>query len=313
MSAVAALGALELGLVFGLVAVAVYLSFRVLDFPDLTVDGSFATGAAVAAALIARGGDPWSATLAAVAVGAGCGLVTALLNRRFGMLHLLAGILTTIGLFSVDLRIMGRPNVPLLGEPTILTPFEALGLGEAGTRIAVAAALAAAAVVGTALFLGSEYGLGLRAAGANPRMARANGVGVDAGVYVGLALSNGLVGLAGALFAQSSGFADVGVGGGVVLYGLAAVILGEALLPTRRIAVALAACVLGSVLYRLAVGLALNAQFLGLRSSDLRLVTAVLVAVAFVLSSRRGAWRPSDRRSSGRRAPPVRRDGEARS
>lgn len=296
MSTVAVLSAFELGLVFGLVALAVYLTFRVLDFPDLTVDGSFSTGAAVAAALIAHDGDPWLASGLAVVAGALCGLVTALLNRRFGMLHLLAGILTTIGLFSIDLRIMGRPNVPLLSQATVLTPFEWFGLDEAVTKVVAAGAVAAVATLALALFLSSEYGLAMRATGANPRMARANGADNDANVYVGLALSNGLVGLAGALFAQFAGFADVSVGAGSILFGLAAVILGEAILPSRRIAVALAACVVGSILYRLAVGLALNAQVLGLQSSDLRLVTAVLVAVAFIVSSRRGA----------RRARPVR-------
>ena len=308
MSTVAVLGAVELGLVFGLVALAVHLSFRVLDFPDLTVDGSFSTGAAVAAAIIARDGDPWLATLAAVVSGSACGLVTALLNRRFGMLHLLAGILTTIGLFSVDLRIMGRPNVPLLSQATVLTPFEWFGLDEAVTKVAAAGTVAAAATLALAMFLSSEYGLAMRATGANPRMARANGVDTDSHVYVGLALSNGLVGLAGALFAQFAGFADVSVGGGTILFGLAAVILGEAILSSRRVAVALAACVAGSILYRLAVGLALNAQVLGLRSSDLRLVTAVLVAVAFIVSSRRGAWRA---RPGRRTVPAAVPDGRA--
>lgn len=291
MSIVAILSAVELGLIFGLVALAVYLSFRVLDFPDLTVDGSFSTGAAVAAAIIARDGDPWLASGLAIVAGALCGSATALLNRRFGMLHLLAGILTTIGLFSVDLRIMGRPNVPLLSQATVLTPFEWFGLDEAVTKVVAAGMVAGFATLALTVFLASEYGLAMRATGANPRMARANGADTDAHVYVGLALSNGLVGLAGGLFAQFAGFADVSLGGGSILFGLAAVILGEAILPSRRIAVALAACVLGSILYRLAVGLALNAQVLGLQSSDLRLVTAVLVAVAFIVSSRRSAWR----------------------
>ena len=284
MSSVAFLNALELGFLFGLVALGVHLSFRVLDFPDLTVDGSFTTGAAVAAVMITDGGNPWLATAASIAAGALCGLVTAVLNRRFGMLHLLAGILTTLALFSVDLRIMGRPNIPLLSEDTVLTPFEQLGLDDAWMRVAAAAAVALAVAAGLARFLSSRYGLGMRAAGANPRMARANGIDVDGAMYIGLAMSNGVVGLAGALFAQSAGFADVSLGSGTILFGLAAVILGEAILRGRgNVPVALA-CVGGSVIYRVVVGLALNTEFLGLRSSDLRLVTAVLVAVAFILS-----------------------------
>ena len=301
MSGAALLNALELGCLFGLVALGVYLTFRVLDFPDLTVDGSFTTGAAVAAVIIAGGSNPWLATAAASAAGALCGLVTAMLNRRFGILHLLAGILTTLALFSVDLRIMGRPNIPLLSEATVFTPFEGLGLGEAEAHAAVAAVAALAAAAALALFLSTEYGLGMRAAGANPRMARANGVNVDAMTYVGLALSNGLVGFAGALFAQSAGFADVSLGSGTILFGLAAVILGEAVFRGRSAVAVSLACVFGSIVYRVVVGFALNTEVLGLRSSDLRLVTAVLVAVAFILSRgnpaglirRRLAARPS--------------------
>ena len=291
MNGLAFLNALELGFMFGLVALGVYLSFRVLDFPDLTVDGSFTSGAAVAAVLISDGGNPWLATAAACAAGALCGLVTAVLNRRFGMLHLLAGILTTLALFSVDLRVMGRPNIPLLFEATVLTPFEQLGLAEAQVRVIAAAVVALAAAWGLARFLSSECGLGMRAAGANPRMARANGIDVDSAVYAGLALSNGIVGLAGALFAQSAGFADVSLGSGTILFGLAAVILGEAVLRGRDNLVMCLACIGGSVIYRVVVGLALNTEFLGLRSSDLRLVTAVLVAVAFILSRANPAGR----------------------
>ena len=296
MSSVAFLNALELGFLFGLVALGVYLSFRVLDFPDLTVDGSFTTGAAVAAVMISGSCNPWLATAAACAAGALCGLVTAVLNRRFGMLHLLAGILTTLALSSVDLRIMGRPNIPLLFEATVLTPFEQLGLGEAQVRVIAAAVVALAIAWGLARFLSSEYGLGMRAAGANPRMARANGVNVDGAVYAGLALSNGIVGLAGALFAQSAGFADVSLGSGTILFGLAAVILGEAVVRGRGNLVTCLACIDGSVIYRVVVGLALNTEFLGLRSSDLRLVTAVLVAVAFILSRANSAGRIKLRR-----------------
>lgn len=291
MSYVGVLSSIELGFLFGLVALGVYLSFRVLDFPDLTVDGSFATGAAVTAAMLSGNGNPWLATALAVLAGALCGLVTAVLNRRFGMLHLLAGILTTIALFSIDLRIMGRPNIPLLSEATVLTPFETSTVGEAELRAAAAAFVALFATLLLGRFLASEYGLALRATGTNPRMARANGIDLDRNVYVGLAISNGIVALGGALFAQFAGFADVSVGGGTILFGLAAVILGEALFPTRGVYLVLFSCILGSILYRLAVGFALNSQFLGLQSSDLRLVTALLVAVAFIVSSKRGTWR----------------------
>jgi putative tryptophan/tyrosine transport system permease protein len=290
MSYFAFLSALEVGSIFGLVALGLYLSFRVLAFPDMTVDGSFATGAAIAAAMISAHNNPWMATLLAMVAGMACGLVTAVLNRRFGMLHLLAGILTTIGLFSINLRIMDRPNIPLLAEATVLTPLLQLGLPEAEVHVAFAGGVCIVAAMLLALFLKSEYGLGLRATGINPRMARANGANIDLNIFVGLALSNGLVALAGALFAQSAGFADVSMGSGTILFGLAAIILGEVLIPTSRIFFILLACVAGSILYRLAVSVALNAQFLGLQSSDLRLVTAIIVALAFVASSKRQSW-----------------------
>lgn len=290
MSYFSFMSALEVGSIFGLVALGLYLSFPVLAFPDMTVDGSFATGAAIAAAMISGHNNPWIATILATVSGMACGLVTAMLNRRFGMLHLLAGILTTIGLFSIDLRIMGRPNIPLLTEATVLTPLVQLGFGEPEVHVAFAAVVCLAVAALLALFLKSEYGLSIRATGINPRMARANGANIDLNIYVGLAISNGFVAMAGALFAQTAGFADISMGSGTILFGLAAIILGEVLIPASRIFVVLLACVAGSILYRLAVSVALNAQFLGLQSSDLRLVTAVIVALAFVLSSKRQSW-----------------------
>jgi putative ABC transport system permease protein len=291
MNAVAFLGAIELGLVFGLVALGVFLSFRVLSFPDLTVDGSFPLGAAVAATLIVNDIDPFLATAAAIAAGALAGLVTALLNLRFGILHLLASILTMIALYSINLRIMGRPNVAVLNEPTVLLPFSGLGLSSAYLKPLFAAAVAALAAVLLARFLISDYGLAMRATGANPRMARAQGIGTTAATYVGMAISNALVALAGALFAQMNGFADVTMGTGTIVVGLAAVIVGEAIFGSRSVAVWIIGCILGSVIYRLAVALALNTAFLGLSASDLNLVTAVLVAVALILPGARNPVR----------------------
>jgi len=285
------LGAVEIGFVFGLVALGVFLSFRVLNFPDLTVDGSFPLGAAVAATLIVGGVDPYFATLAAILAGALAGLVTAFLNLRFGILHLLASILTMIALYSINLRIMGRPNVPVMNEATILSPFEGLGLAKVYLRPLLAGIVLLAAMALLARFLRSDYGLAMRATGSNARMARAQGVGTAQATYVGMALSNALVGLAGAMFTQTVGYADAGMGTGVIVVGLAAVILGEALFGSRNVVVWIIGCAAGSVLYRLAVGLALNADFLGLDSSDLNLVTAVLVAVALILPGARNPFR----------------------
>lgn len=291
MNLVAFLGAVEIGLLFGLVALGVFLSFRVLSFPDLTVDGSLPLGAAVAASLIVAGMDPFLATVAAIAAGAAAGLVTAFLNLRFGILHLLASILTMIALYSINLRIMGRPNVALLTEATVLTPLEGLGLANLHLKPLAAGLVALLALALVARFLASEYGLAMRATGANPRMARAQGVDTRQTTYVGMAASNGLVALAGALFAQMNGFADVTMGTGTIVVGLAAVIVGEALFGTRTVLGWAAACVVGSVLYRLAVAFALDIEFLGLTASDLNLVTALLVTVALILPGARNPLR----------------------
>jgi putative tryptophan/tyrosine transport system permease protein len=287
MSQIALLGALEIGLIYGLVALGVFLSFRVLSFPDLTVDGTFPLGAAVAASAIVGGIDPYLATGCAIVAGALAGLVTALLNVRFNILHLLASILTMIALFSINLRIMGRPNIALLTEPTVLSPFEGLGLAGAVLKPLFVGAIVLAVAALLARFLASDYGLGMRATGANPRMARAQGIETGRTICVGMALSNAMVALAGALFAQTNGFADVTIGTGTIVVGLAAVIVGETILPARRIGIAILACVLGSILYRLAIAAALNADVLGLEASDLNLVTAVLVGLALILPGAR--------------------------
>jgi putative ABC transport system permease protein len=287
MSQIALLGALEIGLVYGLVALGVFLSFRVLSFPDLTVDGSFPLGAAVAASAIVAGIDPYLATVLAIVAGALAGLVTAVLNVRFHILHLLASILTMIALFSINLRIMGRPNIALITEPTVLSPLEGLGLANPVLTPLFVGAIVLAVGALLARFLSSDYGLGMRATGANPRMARAQGIETGRTICVGMALSNALVALGGALFAQTNGFADITIGTGTIVVGLAAVIVGETILPARRVGLVILACVLGSILYRVAVAAALNADLLGLEASDLNLVTAVLVGLALILPGAR--------------------------
>jgi putative ABC transport system permease protein len=283
MSAFAFFGAVELGLVYAFVALGVFLSFRVLDFPDLTVDGSFPLGAAVAAVGIVAGWNPWLATGVAMVAGALAGFTTAFVSVRFRVLHLLASILTMIALFSINLRIMGRPNIAVLNRETMLTPFYGFGLADHLVRPLFILVLVAVIATMIAFYLKTDLGLALRATGANPRMARAQGVRVGAQIMAGVALSNALVALAGALFAQTNGFADVTAGIGTIVVGLAAVIVGETLLPRRGILLALAACVLGSVLYRLAVQLALELDFLGLTASDLNLATALLVLFTLIL------------------------------
>ncbi len=290
LSQIAFWGAVELGLVFAFVAIGVFLAFRVLDFPDLTVDGSFPLGAAVAAVLITVGINPWLAAGIAMLAGAAAGTVTAFLNVRFRILNLLASILTMIALFSVNLRVMGKPNVALINADTMLSPFFGLGLREVYVRPLFVGVLVVIAVIAVWRFLESDAGLAMRATGANPRMSRAQGIDTSWQVYLGLALSNALVALGGALFAQTNGFADVTSGVGTIVVGLAAVIIGETLFGARGILLALIGCVVGSILYRIAIQVALSTDALGLKASDLNLVTAVLVAVALVLPRlRRGA------------------------
>ncbi|MFQ0813659.1 ABC transporter permease [Brucella anthropi] len=284
MSQIAFWGAVELGLVFAFVAIGVYLAFRVLDFPDLTVDGSFPLGAAVTGVLILAGMNAWLAAAIAMVAGAAAGLVTATLNVRFKILNLLASILTMIALFSVNLRVMGRPNIALINQDTMLTPFFGHGIPEYYVRPLFLFVLVAIAVFIVWRFLESDMGLAMRATGANPRMARAQGVRTDRQIYLGMALSNALVALGGSLFAQTNGFADVTSGVGTIVVGLAAVIIGETLLRSRFILVILIGCVAGSIIYRIAIQLALsNGDILGLQASDLNIATALLVTFALIL------------------------------
>jgi putative ABC transport system permease protein len=284
VSQIAFWGAVELGLVFAFVAIGVYLAFRVLDFPDLTVDGSFPLGAAVTGVLILAGLNAWLAAAIAMIAGAIAGLVTATLNVRFKILNLLASILTMIALFSVNLRVMGRPNIALINQDTMLSPFFGHGIPEYYVRPAFLFVLVVIAVFIVWRFLESDMGLAMRATGANPKMARAQGVQTDRQIYIGMALSNALVALGGSLFAQTNGFADVTSGVGTIVVGLAAVIIGETILRTRNLLVILIGCVLGSVIYRIAIQLALsNGDTFGLQASDLNIATALLVTFALIL------------------------------
>ncbi|MDX3895667.1 ABC transporter permease [Pusillimonas sp.] len=283
MSWYALWGALEIGLIYGLVALGVLISFRILRFPDLTVDGSFPLGAAVAATLIVEGWEPFSATLAATLAGGLAGAVTGWLNVRLKIMDLLASILMMIALYSINLRIMGRPNVPLITEPTVFSLFMSEAMPDYILRPLLVLAVVAAVKFALDWYLGTQAGLALRATGSNPRMARAQGVATGVMVLAGLALSNALCALGGALFAQSQGVSDISMGIGTIVIGLAAVIVGESLFSSRRLVIMTAAAVLGAVLYRLFVALALNADFIGLQAQDLNLITAVLVTVFLVV------------------------------
>ena len=283
MSLYTLLGALEIGLIFALVALGVLISFRILRFPDLTVDGSFPLGGAVAATLISAGADPFSATLAAVVAGAVAGFVTGWLNVKLRIMDLLASILVMTALYSINLRVMGRPNVPLISEPTVFQLLQPEAVVDYVFRPLLLVLIVIAAKLLLDWYFATQNGLAMRATGSNGRMSRAQGVNTGWMVLGGIALSNALVGLAGALFAQTQGGADISMGIGTIVIGLAAVIIGESILPSRRIFYATLAVILGAIIYRFFVALALNSEFIGLKAQDLNLITAVLVAIALVL------------------------------
>ncbi|MBL3699622.1 ABC transporter permease [Leucobacter luti] len=296
------IGALELGLIYGVMALGVYLTFRVLNFPDLTVDGSFTTGAAVAASLITAGQNPVVATLAGGAAGLVAGTITGLLHTKGRIDGLLAGILTMIALWSINLRIMGKANLPLLRAETVFTPLkegELLGT-LAGAGIILAGVLVLKFVIDW--FLSTDLGLSIQATGNNEQMIRSFGVSTDGTKILTLALSNGLVALCGALVAQYQGFADISMGVGLILVGLASVILGQAILGQRFIWLASLAVILGAVLYRLIIFFALQA---GLNPNDMKLITAVLVVVALLLPRWGFLKRVPSLRGRGGKVPPA--------
>jgi putative tryptophan/tyrosine transport system permease protein len=284
------------GLVFGLVAIAVYLTLRVLAFPDLTVDGSYTLGGAVAAVLIVKGSNPVVAVLVAVALGILAGMVTAILNTKLRVPALLAGILMMVGLYSVNLRIMGGANVSLLREPTIYEQAARLtGLGKGSMELSIVVALVIVAIVFIVFswFLRTEIGLALRATGDNEMMVRGMGSDTDRNLIMGVAVSNGLVALSGAVVSQAQGFADVGMGIGMIVMGLASVIIGETLFKPRKVAGLLLAVTAGSFIYRLIITIALR---LGMAPGDLKLTTSLLVVVAMAVpyfqKRFRGQWIP---------------------
>lgn len=277
MSWYALSGSIEQGLVYGVLALGVYLTFRVLNFPDLTVEGSFPLGAAVSATLIVAGVNPLLAIGGAVVAGMLAGLLTGLLHTKMRITGLLAGILTMTALYSINLRIMGRPNVPLLRQPTLFTNLSRWGFDHPLQALVVFAIVALGLKLLLDLFLATELGLAMRATGDNADMIRSFGVSTDAMTNLGLALANGLVALAGALTAQYQGYADVSMGLGMIVVGLASVILGNALLRPSTVPRGTLGVLLGSIVYRLAIFFALRAGF---APTDLRIVTAVIVILA---------------------------------
>jgi putative ABC transport system permease protein len=280
----AALGAIEQGLVYGIMVIGVYLTFRILDFPDLTVDGSLPLGASISAVAITNGVNPYLSLLFALAGGFLAGMITAILNTKFKILHLLASILTMIALYSINIRIMSGPNIALLGEHTVFDAVTGFGIPAHLAGLVIFGIFALIVLSFIVWFLGTEFGMAILAVGDNPQMIRSLGVNTHTIIILGVGLSNGLVALSGALVAQNQGAADVGMGIGTIVAGLASVIIGETLFGCTTIARAFIAALLGSVVYRLAISLALGLEFGEFRfnPSDLNLITAVLVIGALI-------------------------------
>ena len=266
------------GLLWAVMALGVYVTFRVLDLADLTCEGSFPLGAATAATLMASGHNVTTAILAAAVAGMLAGAVTGFLTTKMKIPALLAGILTMIALYSVNLRIMGKANLSLLGVDTVFSfTQEALGLNNAYTTFVVGITATLIIGIGMYWFFGTEIGAAIRATGFNQQMIRAQGVNTDMTIILGLIISNALIAISGALVGQNNGFADVGMGVGTIVIGLASVIIGEVLFGTRSFKNCMISVVLGSVVYRIVIAVVLQ---MGMPPNDLKLFTSVLVAIA---------------------------------
>lgn len=274
------IGAVSLGLLWAVMTIGVYITFRILDFADMTAEGTIALGAAIAAKAITDGANPYLATLLSILGGMAAGLVTGLLHTKLKIPALLSGILTMIALYSVNLRVMDRATLSLLRMKTVYTPFENMGLVH--NQSAIALGLICVAVVITLLywFFGTEIGCAIRATGNNPNMVRAQGINTNSMKIVGLIISNGLIALSGALIGQYQTFADVQMGTGAIVIGLASVIIGEVLFGKKNFYSRLISLALGAITYRIIIALVLK---LGMPANDLKLFTAITVAVALAL------------------------------
>ena len=285
MSLLALFGALESGLIYALVALGVYISFRVLDFPDLTADGSFPLGGAVAGVAIIADVNPWLACIFGMLAGGVAGLVTAWLHVKLGILQLLSSILVMVALYAVNLRIMQAPNLALLGEPTI---FGELVTDNNGywMRCVVIGGVVIAAKLFLDWFFSTEMGLAMRATGSNLRMSQAQGIATSRSILLGMAISNGLIALAGAIFVQTQGGADISIGVGTIVIGLAAVIIGETIIPAKKMLWITLSAIVGAILYKFFIQIALSNDTLraiGFGPQDVNLVTALLVVIALIL------------------------------
>ena len=274
-------GAVAQGVLWGLMTLGVYLTFRILNMADMTVDGSFAAGGAVTAVLIVKGMNPVLTLLFVFIAGTLCGLATGFMNTKLKINILLASILSQIALYSINIRIMGKANTPLLGSDTMMSMLRnATGGNLSTTNVSlIIGVIVIAVIIGLMYwFFGTEIGSAIRATGSNEHMVRAMGVNTDTMKILGLMISNGMVALSGALVAQSQGYADVGMGTGTIVIGLASIIIGEVIFGSHfGFWWVLLSAVFGSVIYRIVIAVVLQ---LGLKSTDLKLLTALIVAIA---------------------------------
>ncbi|TDW20068.1 putative ABC transport system permease protein [Breznakia blatticola] len=275
-------GAVAQGIIWGIMALGVYITFRILDIADMTVDGSFATGGAVCAVCIVGGMNPVLAVLLAMVAGCVCGFITGLLITKFEIPAILAGILTQIGLYSINLRIMGRSNLPLMQSDTVFKSVSELtGLSAAQASLIVGALIVVLVIVVLYWFFGTEIGSAIRATGNNERMASALSVNTKTTKIIAIMIANGLVAFSGALVTQSQGYADVKMGVGAIVIGLASIVIGEVLFGNKRgFKLRLSSIVIGSIVYRVIIAIVLR---MGMQTDDLKLLSAILVGVSLAL------------------------------
>ena len=264
----------EIGLIYGIAALGIFLTFRILDFPDLTVDGSFVAGAALSAVALKSGVDPYVALGLGAVAGAAAGLITGVLHVYGRITSLLSGIITSFAFYSINLRIMNHvPNISFFQEETIFSTSDPL------------IPLCIIAFIGVVLLvyiLQTNWGLALRVLGKNQKLAGSYGINVSIYVIITLILSNAFVGFSGGLFSQHQGFSDISQGIGTIVVGLSAILIGEKILPFKSIGWACVACIIGSILYRLCIALALHSDSLGLETSDLNLITSIIIVAIMI-------------------------------
>lgn len=274
------LGAISLGLLWAVMTIGVYITYRILDIADLTVEGSITTGAAITAHLITNGTNPYIALIMAMFGGMIAGLITGLLHTQLKIPVLLSGILTMIALYSINLRIMGRATVSLLRIDTVFSPLINMGLSRINAAIVLGLICVLFIICILYWFFGTEVGCAIRATGNNPHMARAQGINTDVIKILGLIISNGLVAISGGLIAQNQSFSDIQMGAGTIVIGLASVIIGEVLFSRKNFSSKLIALMLGAIAYRIIIALVLR---MGMHANDLKLFTALTVALALAL------------------------------